>query len=666
MTRLLHIARFRNVQDNQPERLAPLTWEEFLQRLAVHEEWTDRNGRLWSPTEYAAGTLRAAANVIALYAFVLDIDSGEELHQYLDRWSGMGLEFFFHTSYRHTKGAPRGRAIFPLVKPQPGGEVWREEIWPRLAWNLARHTADGACKNADRIYYYPSHPPGSEDHYLLRHEGQWLDADAYTDLPPKPVLPPRPQIDIPRGPAGGVDGLHLVDRAVEVARRGNGRDEAGWHAGARWLAVQLRHNQFSESEADTFGDAYVHGAPRDKTRDKPPGYHDKEMRRLLAWAFSQPQKDPWAPKVWEAAVPIPDPPPTPAREEALEDYFAPPIPPSDPTSEPPPPDRPARPTAREDDDEPKRRILISAPELMALDLPPRRYAVPGFLPEGLGIFAGKTKTGKSWAALGIGVAIATGGRVFGKHAVEQGDVLYLALEDNEESLQERLGLLLQGEPAPPRLTFALDWRRTNEGGIADIETWLKTRPEARLVMVDVLTKIRPRSRSGSNNQQYEEDYEVCDPLKRLADRYRVSILLLHHLRKLTSEDPLDQILGSVGMSGAPDTAWVFRRARKDPRASLLITGRRIREEQERALQWDGPAVSWLDLGDADEMIRTHEQQEVMNYLRESGPGAKRLKQIADALGKSPDTVRKLCQKLKDDGHITSEAWGTYAVREGLF
>jgi len=297
---------------------------------------------------------------------------------------------------------------------------------------------------------------------------------------------------------------------------------------------------------------------------------------------------------------------------------------------------------------------------MALVLPARRYAIPEILPEGLGIFAGKTKTGKSWVALGLGVAVASGGRAFGKHAVEQGDVLYLALEDNEESLQERLGLLLQDTPPPKRLTFALAWRRTNEGGLYDIEAWLKANPEARLVMVDVLTKIRPRSK-GNNGHQYEEDYEVCDPLKRLADKYNVAILLLHHLRKLTSEDPLDQILGSVGMSGAPDTAWVFKRARKDPRATLLITGRRIRDEQERALQWDPLAVSWLDLGDADELSHTREQEEILTYLRESGPGAKRQKQIADALGKTPDAVRKLCQKLKADGKLLQESWGTYGL-----
>jgi hypothetical protein len=653
MNRLLHVCSFQNRFDNLPRQCAEVTWEELVRRLKRHREWKDRDGELWSPVLYKPGTTRAIENTVLLDCFVLDMDRGDAWEQYLERWAD--LEFVIHTSYRHTAAAPRWRAVFPLTDPQPGGEAWKP-IWTRLAWGLARHTSDASCIDPCRMYYLPSHPPGSEDHFVLHHEGRWLDPTLYTDHPPPPPAPPKPTGEIPRERAGRVDGMHLVDRAIQITRFD------GWHAGCKWLMIQAKDNGFAQTEAQSLGEVYVHQAPRDKTADKLPPYHQKEMERTLAWAFAKPVRDRWTPKTWEAPVPPPDPPPA-AKEQATEDYFAPPM-----AEEPPgglPPTDPPQATGGEDQPAP-RRILITAPELMALNLPPRRYAVPGILPEGLGIFAGKTKTGKSWAALGIGVAVATGGRVFGKHRVEQGDVLYLALEDNEESLQERLGLLLQGEPPPPRLTFALEWRRTNEGGLENIEKWLSARPDARLVMVDVLTKIRPRSRGSSNNQQYEEDYEVCDPLKRMADRYGVAILLLHHLRKLTSEDPLDQILGSVGMSGAPDTAWVFRRARKDPRATLLITGRRIREEQERALQWDGPAVSWLDLGDADELDHSREQEEVLCYLRESGSGPKRLKQIADALAKSPDAVRKLCQKLKDDGHIVSEAWGTYALRETLF
>src|SRR5215212_685192 len=81
---------------------------------------------------------------------------------------------------------------------------------------------------------------------------------------------------------------------------------------------------------------------------------------------------------------------------------------------------------------------MSATELMRLELPPVKWAVPGVLPEGVAILAGKPKMGKSWLALGLCVAVAAGGRALGKIPVEQGAALYLGLEDQKRRLQRRL------------------------------------------------------------------------------------------------------------------------------------------------------------------------------------------------------------------------------------
>src|SRR5215471_3418673 len=72
---------------------------------------------------------------------------------------------------------------------------------------------------------------------------------------------------------------------------------------------------------------------------------------------------------------------------------------------------------------------ISLAELMRMELPPPRWAVPGLIPEGLTILASKPKVGKSFLAMGLAVAVGCGGRALGSIEVEQGDVLYLALED---------------------------------------------------------------------------------------------------------------------------------------------------------------------------------------------------------------------------------------------
>ena len=83
-----------------------------------------------------------------------------------------------------------------------------------------------------------------------------------------------------------------------------------------------------------------------------------------------------------------------------------------------------RPSASADDD------TISAEELMRLEFPPVRFVVAGYIVEGLTVLAGRPKGGKSWLAYDICIAVAVGGEAMGAIQCEQGDVLYLCLEDN--------------------------------------------------------------------------------------------------------------------------------------------------------------------------------------------------------------------------------------------
>src|SRR5690242_2039630 len=109
--------------------------------------------------------------------------------------------------------------------------------------------------------------------------------------------------------------------------------------------------------------------------------------------------------------------------------------------------------------------VYSAPDLMRLQLPEPRFAVPGLIAEGLSVLGGKPKLGKSWAALSLAIAISQGAYAFGSIPVDQGDALYLALEDTERRLMERLGSLLGSESVPTRLNLSFDWPKLNQGGL---------------------------------------------------------------------------------------------------------------------------------------------------------------------------------------------------------
>src|SRR5215471_17442581 len=156
---------------------------------------------------------------------------------------------------------------------------------------------------------------------------------------------------------------------------------------------------------------------------------------------------------------------------------------------------------------------IEAAELARLDLPEPHWAVPGIWPEGVVLLVGKSKLGKSWLVLDIALAVAEGGVAWGKIEVEQGDVLYLALEDSKRRLQDRLRTLRKDD-VPEGITLRTRAPRSNEGGIQLVLDWLDRHPRARLVIIDVLGKFRPHE--ASLRRLYDLDYEAITPIGEVA------------------------------------------------------------------------------------------------------------------------------------------------------
>jgi hypothetical protein len=292
----------------------------------------------------------------------------------------------------------------------------------------------------------------------------------------------------------------------------------------------------------------------------------------------------------------------------------------------------------------------SVADLIQRVLPEQRWAVDGIIPEGVTIFAGKPKTGKSWAALATCIAVATGGKALGKVPVIEGDALYLALEDNERRLQDRLRKLLAGAQAPTRLFYQTTWRRSHEDGIDHLEGWILAHPKTRLVCIDTLAKFRRPSR-GKN--AYEEDYEAIGVLKKLADAHGVPIVVLHHDRKAEAADVFDGISGTLGLSGAADGLLMLKRERGAHDAVLHVTGRDV-EEREIALRWDAGRGLWSIMGDAQAFRMSPERRAIIQALEWAG-GPLTSKAIADAVGKTNESgrasVRVTLKKMVQAGQV---------------
>src|SRR5215213_728206 len=291
---------------------------------------------------------------------------------------------------------------------------------------------------------------------------------------------------------------------------------------------------------------------------------------------------------------------------------------------------------------------MSATELMRLELPAVKWAVPDVLPEGVTILAGKPKMGKSWLGLGLCVSVAAGGRALGKIGVERGGALYLGLEDRERRLQKRLRKILGERDVPHGLDVAWEWPQLDHGGVEALDSWLEAHPDTRLVVIDTLKKIRPRD--GQSRSVYDLDYEALEPLLPLAAEYGVAMLVVHHLRKLEAGDPFDMISGSTGLTGGVDGALVLKRDRGKQDATLAVDGRDIEEPSELALRWDADIASWSLMGDAEEFRISEERQAILDALRSAGvPLAP--KEIAERIERPDGNVRKLLHGMRDDGQV---------------
>jgi hypothetical protein len=309
---------------------------------------------------------------------------------------------------------------------------------------------------------------------------------------------------------------------------------------------------------------------------------------------------------------------------------------------------------------------FTADELMATDFPEPRWAVPGLIAEGLTLLAGAPKLGKSWLVLGLGISTASGTPALGKIENLPGDVLYCALEDTPRRLKSRLFKMLHGDPRPRRLTIATSLPQMPQA-VDLISEWLNEHPDARLVIVDVLGKIRPPD--GDRANAYERDYAVIGQLKRLADRHSVAVVVVTHTRKMGADDAFDTVSGSTGLTGAADTTLVLRRGRGETSAVLHVTGRDV-EESEYALTFDTVSGAWtLDgnaLADAAARAQTMRATAGLGDTAtrvieavNANPDGLRAADVADMLDIEADLARQYLKRAADRGSIQKRDRGLY-------
>lgn len=194
---------------------------------------------------------------------------------------------------------------------------------------------------------------------------------------------------------------------------------------------------------------------------------------------------------------------------------------------------------------------VSAGELMKKEKKPINFVVEKFVSQGVHFLAGHPKSGKSWLSLWLALCVSNGNDLWG-FKTNKSKVLYFCLEDTENRIQDRL----EGMPGSEtdNLLFMYDAPNMDNGFDTFLRKIVNEEPGIKLVIVDTFQLIRGEQFAGN---AYACEYAEMNYLKKLAKELDITIILVHHLRKMHDSSPQNMISGSTALAGGADTTFVL-------------------------------------------------------------------------------------------------------------
>ncbi len=232
---------------------------------------------------------------------------------------------------------------------------------------------------------------------------------------------------------------------------------------------------------------------------------------------------------------------------------------------------------------------VSLTELYDTVYGSRMPVIENLLYTGAYILAGAPKIGKSFLVAQFAHHVSTGQPIWEYEIKQPGAVLYLALEDDYQRLQERMARMFGVESAG-ELFFAVSAKQVGNGLDEQLAFFLREHPNTRLVIVDTLQKVREMS---GDAYSYAGDYEIISRLKAFGEQHGVCVLIVHHTRKQPAGDSFETISGTTGLLGCADGAILMQKEKRtDNKATLDIVGRDQPDQKihlirdEVTLQWN--------------------------------------------------------------------------------
>jgi hypothetical protein len=304
-------------------------------------------------------------------------------------------------------------------------------------------------------------------------------------------------------------------------------------------------------------------------------------------------------------------------------------------------------------------------EVGVTEFKPVPFLVPSLIPaEGVCLICSKPKVGKSWLLYDLAISVAMQREFLTGETPSPGFSFYLALEDSMRRLRSRGEVLLAGhyDPWPGNMRVATEWARVDGGGLDHIREWaLDVRAAGgnpACVCVDVLKMIRPIGQD--RKAAYDRDYEALTGLRSLAHELRIAIIVAHHTCKAASDDLLDLVSGTLGLSGAADTIIVIER--QSGGFLFDVRGRDV-EAAQLAAELDKETCRWRISGNASDVRYTESQRAIREVMRATPEGASP-QDIGAETGIKSSTVRSTLLRMVRNGEA-KKVKGKYVIEGGV-
>jgi hypothetical protein len=293
--------------------------------------------------------------------------------------------------------------------------------------------------------------------------------------------------------------------------------------------------------------------------------------------------------------------------------------------------------------------------------------------------------GKSLLTLDLAARITTGRPMPDGTPGVQGSVLLVAPEDSAtDTIKPRIEAA-GGDPSHIRLLNSVKQKNSWTGEtclysftlsdhfLTFIDIIERTSPT--LIIIDPLMAVLGSRISSYNDQKIRH---VLSRLANMAHNTRCAFLIVRHLNKGSSENPLYQGSGSIGIIATVRSGLLVIQHPSDEKQRLLVPIKNNYSEKASNLTYQVianahgiPSIQWLGANHdpVASLLRpgsplSFERQDILKVLqaanRPLGP-----KELAEQTGQDRTLVRQLLRRMLNAGDIISPAFGLYTTAHPL-